>query len=178
MDIQSLEIQGCFLIKPKVIKDTRGTFVKTYHLGIYNQHKLFFNFTEEYFSYSYKNVFRGLHFQLPPYDHTKIVYCINGEVIDYLVDLRKKSSTFLKTQSIPLNHLESHVVYIPSGVAHGFYTLSDNAIMIYKVSTVYSQQHDAGILWSSIDIDIPDNNPILSDRDSKFPPLKDFNNPF
>jgi dTDP-4-dehydrorhamnose 3,5-epimerase len=115
---------------------------------------------------------------MPPMDHVKMVYCVHGEVLDVVVDLRKGSPSFGTYELFELNDEKANIIYIPKGVAHGFYVLSQQAIMVYHVSTVYSPQHDSGILWNSLDIPWPDQNPIVSERDQRLIPFSKFISPF
>ncbi len=176
--IKNTKIHGCFELIPNVVKDERGSFVKIFHKIVFEKYGLNTNFVEDYYSISYNRVLRGLHFQLPPMDHIKMVYCIDGKVFDVVVDLRVGSPTYGDFEVFELDSEKSNIIYIPKGLAHGFYVLSEKAIMVYKVSTVYSPQHDTGILWNSVDIPWPDENPIISKRDSEFIHFKDFKSPF
>ncbi len=178
MEIADTSIHGCYEIVPKVLRDNRGTFVKTFHEKIFLANRLILNFAEEYYSTSHHGVLRGLHFQTPPFDHTKIVYCVSGEIFDVVVDLRVGSPTYGKYDTFNISSNKGNILYIPAGLAHGFYVLSLSAIVVYKVTTVYSQENDKGILWNSIGIPWPDNNPVLSRRDKEFPLFKNFDSPF
>jgi dTDP-4-dehydrorhamnose 3,5-epimerase len=177
MNIVETQIPGCFEIQPKIITDGRGSFVKTFHQELFAQHGLETHWAEEYLSVSKKGVLRGMHFQLPPHAHAKLVYCIDGEVMDVLVDLRKGSPVYGKAVTFNLSAGKNNILYIPIGVAHGFYTLSEKAIMVYKTSTVHSAESDAGILWNSFDI-WTDSNPIISERDNKHISFSNFASPF
>ena len=119
-----------------------------------------------------------MHFQIPPHDHSKLVYCVHGKVFDAVVDLRVSSSTYGKYDTTELDSETINVLYIPAGLAHGFYTISERAIMIYKVGTMYSSEYDTGILWNSLGIPWPDENPIISDRDNQFIEFDQFKSPF
>ncbi|NJN75339.1 MAG: dTDP-4-dehydrorhamnose 3,5-epimerase [Synechococcaceae cyanobacterium RL_1_2] len=178
MELNKTKITGCYELVPKIFQDDRGIFVKTFHTEIFKNYGLDCQFAEEYYSYSYKDVLRGLHFQTPPKDHTKIVYCVAGAVTDVVVDLRVGSPSYGEFAVFDLNAETANLIYIPPGLAHGFQVKSDMAIMMYKVSTVYSPQHDSGILWNSMDIPWRDKNPIISQRDSQFIKFTDFNSPF
>ncbi|MEG4330952.1 dTDP-4-dehydrorhamnose 3,5-epimerase [Microcoleus sp. AT9_A2] len=178
MEIYETKLPGCYELQPKVFKDHRGTFVKTFHEEVFKKYQLNINFAEEYYSFSHQNVFRGLHFQMPPKDHTKMVYCVQGEVIDAVVDLRVGSPTYGKCETFSLTAEKANIIYIPPGFAHGFYVLSETAIMMYKVSTVYSPEQDTGIHWNSVGVVWPIPNPIVSKRDNEFVALSDFNSPF
>ena len=171
-------IEGCFEIDIRNLRDDRGSFFKTYNIESFKQSGLETNWQEEYFSLSEKNVLRGMHFQIPPKDHVKLVTCLSGAVLDVIVDLRKNSSTFKKCASFELNEQNKKMLYIPTGCAHGFLSLYNNTLMFYKVSSVYSPEHDQGILWSSINFNWPCDNPITSERDRKQPNLQEFETPF
>lgn len=178
MDIRTTTIPECYEITPKVFQDARGKFIKTFHQHIFEDHQLDTNFSEEYYSVSCQNVLRGLHFQLPPMDHTKIVYCVLGEVIDVIVDLRVGSPTYGKYEMFELSADKANMIYIPNGLAHGFYVISQTAILIYKVSTVYDSELDAGIHWNSAGIPWPFQSPITSGRDEQLQSFSDFESPF
>lgn len=165
-------------MQPKAFDDARGRFVKVFHEQMFAEKGLETKFAEEYYSISHKNVIRGMHFQLPPMDHVKMVCCVQGEVLDAVVDLRVGSPTYGQCALFELSAAKANSVYIPKGLAHGFCALSDQAIMVYKVSTVYSPAHDAGILWNSVGIPWPITEAILSPRDQSFPTLTDFKSPF
>jgi len=129
---------GCFELSPDVYNDNRGLFVKTFQKNIFRDFGLEFDFEEEYYSCSKKGVLRGLHFQLPPHEHSKLVYCIEGNVFDAVVDLRINSMTYGEYVTVELSAKKANMLYVPPGLAHGFYVLSKRATMVYKVSTVYS----------------------------------------
>lgn len=171
-------IPGCYEIKPEIIDDDRGQFVKIFHKDFYVQNHLENNYSEEYYSISNRGVLRGLHFQIPPHEHVKLVYCVEGCVFDAVVDLRKNSTTYGKYETFELSSKKANMLYIPPGLAHGFYVLSERAIMVYKISTVYSPKHDTGILWNSANIPWPDKNPVISKRDSQFIEFDQFQSPF
>ena len=178
MEFIELDIVGCYLIKPKVFNDERGQFVKTLHHDHFEAHGIGPDFKEEYFSVSKKGVLRGMHFQLPPHEHSKLVYCISGKVEDAFIDLRKQSPTFMKSQKLILDSNSYQILYLPKGIAHGFNTLTENATMVYKTSTVHNSYSDSGILWNSCVIDWKNKKPVLSDRDRSFQHLRDFESPF
>lgn len=178
MEILETSISGCFEIRPKLLEDIRGWFLKTYHRDQFKDFGLGTQWNEEYFSSSQKDVLRGVHFQTPPDDHYKIVTCLNGSVVDVIVDLRKNSPTFRKCISLKLNGQNKKMVYIPKGCGHAFLSMEDNSILFYKVSSVYSPEKDKGVLWSSLDFDWSISNPILSPRDMQHPKINSFNSPF
>ncbi|MFM8911405.1 MAG: dTDP-4-dehydrorhamnose 3,5-epimerase [Flammeovirgaceae bacterium] len=177
-NIKKTKIAGCIEIQPISFQDNRGRFVKVFHALEFEKHYLSTRFMEEFYSSSEPGVLRGLHFQTPPHEHEKLVYCVQGEVFDVVLDLRVGSPTYGQAQHFILNAVHANMLYIPAGLAHGFCTMSEAATLVYKVTSVHAPAYDQGILWSSIPIDWPVNNPIVSDRDSKFPTLAQFASPF
>ena len=171
------KLVGCYEVQPKVIEDARGRFVKVFHAPTFAAAGLDTNFAEEYYSISHQNVIRGMHFQLPQMDHVKLVYCIEGEVLDAVVDLRVGSPTYGQFELFELSAARANSVYIPKGMAHGFCARSE-AVMVYKVGTVYSPTHDVGLLWNSMGIPWPTEQPVISERDTGFPSFSDFTSPF
>jgi dTDP-4-dehydrorhamnose 3,5-epimerase len=178
MVIEPTAIPGCFVIKPKSHDDQRGKFVKTFHRKTFQDHGLEAHFHEEYYTISINRVLRGLHFQKPPHQHNKLVYCPFGNIFDVVLDLRFGSPTYRRYYSCELSDHNAHIIYVPKGLAHGFYVKSEKAVVVYNVSTIYSPDHDDGILWNSAEIPWPDNNPIISDRDRGFITLANFVTPF
>lgn len=171
-------IPGLCEIQSRILADSRGRFVKTLHRDQFADLGLRSDFAEEYYSRSGPRVLRGLHFQVPPAEHIKLVYCIQGEVWDVVLDLRKGSPTYLQHAVFELSAEQGNMVYIPAGCAHGFCVPRGEAVLVYKVTSVYSPQHDQGILWNSADIPWPLTNPLVSERDSLFPALAEFDSPF
>jgi len=178
MKVLECKIPGCFEIIPNIHRDNRGSFVKTFHAPTFRKLGLCSDFVEEYYSVSHQGVIRGMHFQLPPHDHVKVVYCTSGTVMDVVVDLRKGSPTFGKFAEFELSAEKGNMVYIPKGLAHGFCVLSESATMLYKVSTVYAPESDAGIKWDSIGLKWPFDNPVISSRDKEFISFTNFDSPF
>lgn len=176
--IKSQELlPGVWLISLVDFKDQRGQFVKTYSQKMFEGWGFNFDFREEFYSYSSANVIRGMHFQLPPFDHEKIVYCPSGKVLDVLLDLRT-GPNYGKSTSLILSGDVPTVLFIPRGIAHGFKSLQDHSLMIYKTSTEHNPSHDAGILWNSFGFDWDCTDPIISLRDSGHPGLQGFTSPF
>lgn len=179
MEFSDTNIPGALIINFDRSEDQRGSFIKTFHEEQFiKAGALSINFKENYFSFSKKNVIRGMHFQIPPYQHAKLVYCIHGKVTDVILDLRKNSPSFGKIFSTELS-LENHRgIYIPEGVAHGFIATTEEAGLMYNVTSIYNKEADQGILFNSFGFDWMTDNPILSDRDLSFPEFKHFNSPF
>lgn len=171
-------ISGCFEIEFTRLNDVRGNFTKTFNVDLFKELNITMPVDEEYFTYSIKNVFRGLHFQTPPKDIDKIVYCVNGQVNDYVVDLRVGSPTYGKYVCFELNGERSKAIFVPTGLAHGFHVLSDNALMQYKVSRVFDKDCDTGIAFKTFEFAKDIVNPILSERDKQFVTFEEFDSPF
>jgi len=176
--LRDTKLPGCFEVRPSIFDDQRGRFVKVFHQEEFMSLGLETNFKEEYYSHSQRGVIRGMHFQTPPSDHVKLVYCVQGEVQDVILDLRKGSPTYGQTDSITLSAEQGNYLYIPKGLAHGFCTTSTIATLVYKVSTVYDPQHDSGILWNSFGFAWPNLESVMSARDSSLIPLSSFDSPF
>lgn len=178
MEIQHTELQGLFLLKNKVFQDIRGAFFKSLNFDAFKKNNLDVDFRESYYSISNRNVIRGMHFQTPPFEHTKLVYVSSGEIVDAVVDIRKASPTYGRYFSLVLKAFDGQVLYIPKGFAHGFCALEDNTIVNYLQTSVYSKLHDSGILYNSFGFDWPVENPVISDRDLSFESFKHYKTPF
>ncbi len=180
MKINETELEGVFIIENFQVSDNRGVFRKTYHKEFFEKNRLCTDFKESYYSVSKKNVIRGMHFQLPPNDHEKLVYVVKGQAIDVILDLRKHSKTYGKSISIFLSENNKKSVYIPKGLAHGFRAIQDDTIMIYNVSTVYNNKSDFGIRYDSFNFNWEIENPTISQRDKDLITFEEFKdkNPF
>lgn len=181
MRILPTAIPGCFQLVPDIRSDERGSFVKTFRADLFRQHGMATAYAEEYYSLSQRNVVRGLHFQLPPHEHAKLVYCVQGAVLDAALDLRRGSPTFGQHLTFELSAQNGHMLYLPAGLAHGFCTLGEQAVMMYKVTSEYAPQHDSGVRWDTAGIAWPEEiqrAPVLSARDQGFAALADFDSPF
>lgn len=172
------KIEGVFEIDFFNIRDERGAFVKTFHTEKLKEQGLETNFKESFYSVNNKDVIRGMHFQTPPDDHAKIVYCTTGSLIDVIVDIRKSSPTYGQYITVELSGTNAKGVYLPTGTAHGFYVEEDNTCMVYLTSTVHSPKNDGGIKFDSFGYDWPTENGIHSERDLVFPSLSEFKTPF
>lgn len=178
MQLRETKISGAFEIELPFSEDDRGDFVKILHVDSFRDNGLESNFTESYYSTSKAGVIRGMHFQTPPHDHEKLVYCVEGKVLDVILDLRVDSPTFKEYVSIELSKSAHNAVYIPKGVAHGFCVQEGSATLVYMTTTVYNQGSDTGVLWNSFGFNWPIDAPLISDRDKGFSSFSDFNSPF
>lgn len=167
-------IKGVFEIEVKKYGDERGYFMETYKKEIFDEAGLIYNFIQDNQSKSKKGVLRGLHYQ-KKHPQAKLVRCIDGEVFDVCVDLRKGSPTFGRWHGVVLSAEKGNQFMIPRGFAHGFVVLSETATFCYKCDEIYHPEDEDGIMWNdpSIDIQWPySGNPILSEKDKKYNPLK------
>lgn len=171
-------IPGCFLIKPRIFNDDRGSFIKVFHSELFEKLGLRTDFREEYYSVSSKGVIRGLHFQTPPSQHVKCISCLNGSIFDAIVDLRKDSPGFGKNYTVELRSSEPAILYIPEGLAHGFMALEDNTIFLNKTTTVFDPVNDTGIHFDSCGINWPGLTRIVSEKDQNMTPLNEYDSPF
>jgi dTDP-4-dehydrorhamnose 3,5-epimerase len=177
MERADLGLPGCFELRPKVLEDARGTFIKTYHEGWFRELGLRTDWREEYFTASRRGVVRGMHFQAPPCQHAKLVTCAAGEALDVVLDLRP-GPFYGRAVSRTLSPGRPTLLYLPEGVAHGFLALADETLLHYKVTSVHAPDCDRGILWSSIPFDWPVRSPVVSPRDAAFPGFRGFATPF
>ena len=173
-------LPGIKVLKPFVFEDQRGNFVKPFHEGQLAEHGIDLKLREEFFSTSQKNVLRGMHFQVPPHAHQKLIHCMSGAVLDVVLDLRKDSPTFGQSAAIEISAANRHLVHIPVGFAHGFLSLEDNSCLVYKTDCVHQPESEGGVLWDSFGFGWPADaqDLILSERDTQFPALSDFESPY
>ncbi len=171
-------IPGLVLVESKVAVDVRGDFVKTYHEVMWRDAGLAFELKEEFYSTSRAGVIRGMHFQVPPAEHAKVVTCLSGAVMDVVVDLRVGSPTFGQSRTFELTAVNRNVLFIPAGLAHGFIARTEGSLIHYKTSSVHSPEHDRGIRWNSFGLDWGEAAPLVSARDAAFPGLAEFRSPF
>ena len=182
MNFISTSIPGLTIIEPRIFGDDRGYFFESFNLNSFRKHIGDIHFVQDNESKSSQGVLRGLHFQTPPFDQSKLVRCVSGEVLDVAVDIRKGSPTYGQHVSVLLSGENKRQFFIPRGFAHGFVVLSDTAVFAYKVDNWYAPTHDAGIAWNDFDlgIDWPVEHEMIlvSDKDRQLPILKEIESPF
>ena len=162
-------IKGVYEIIPKKYGDDRGYFMETYKETDFKKAGIFNQFVQDNQSKSKKGVLRGLHFQ-KKYPQAKLVRCIEGEVFDVCVDLRKDSATYGKWYGIVLSANKGNQLMIPKNFAHGFVVLSETATFCYKCDEIYHPEDECGIIWNDPEIGIKwpyEGTPILSQKDEK-----------
>ncbi len=180
MDIKSTPIEGLLIIEPQVFTDPRGYFYESYNKEKFVAAGINIEFVQDNQSLSQKGIVRGLHFQAPPFDQGKLVRVIQGAVLDVAVDIRKNSPTYGQNFSIELSAQNRTMFYIPPGFAHGFETLDDNTIFLYKCTDVYNKQSEGGLLWNDAELGIKwqSSDPLISEKDKILPLFKDLVSPF
>ncbi len=178
MPFRALEtpISGLLIIEPTIFSDGRGYFLETYRKNEFEELGINVDFVQDNRSKSKKGTLRGLHFQVN-HPQAKLVQVLMGKVFDVAVDIRKGSPTFGKSFGVILDDELKRQFFIPEGFAHGFLTLSDEAVFAYKCSDYYQQEDEGGILWNDPDLKIewPQKDVgrlILSDKDKKLPQLR------
>ena len=169
-------------IIPKKFVDERGYFSEIFNIREYKKLGIEDQFVQDNRSFSKKTgTVRGLHFQSPPYEQSKLISCTRGSIFDVAVDLRKNSPTFGKWTAHELTYDNGCQLFVPFGFAHGFMTLEDNTEVIYKCSNYYNPESEQIIKWNDPDIDIkwPLNiKTIISNRDNNAPFLSQIESPF
>ncbi len=166
MIIQPTFLNGVFEIENLSFQDHRGKFIKTYQANKFEESGLEFSIKENFYSVSKRGVLRGMHFQLPPHDHAKLVYVTQGEILDVAVDIRKGSSSFGSYYATYLSSDNARSMYMAKGFAHGFLTISELAVVVYSTNTLHVPESDAGIRWDSFGFDWGIEFPLISERDS------------
>ena len=180
MLIEKNHIEGLLVIKPDVFEDERGYFFESYNEERFRQLGFEVRFLQDNESKSGKDVLRGLHFQVPPYEQGKLVRVIKGAVQDVAVDLRKSSPTYGQWISIELSEKNKWMYWIPAGFAHGFLTLEENTVLFYKCTQVYNKESERGIFWNDTDLRIKWGiyKPLVSEKDKTAGKFRDFVSPF
>ena len=182
MEIIKTNIEGVVLIEPRIFKDDRGYFFESFSQREFEEKVCKTTFVQDNESKSSYGVLRGLHFQKPPFAQSKLVRVIKGAVLDVAVDIRKGSPTFGQYVSVELTGENHRQFFIPRGFAHGFSVLSEEVIFQYKCDNFYSPQSEGAIAWNDPDLNIdwriPAEKVVLSEKDSKHPRLKDWQNVF
>ncbi len=170
MNAYKNNISDILVFQPEVYEDNRGAFAEIYNLQEFENKGVIDRFVQDNYSFSYKNVLRGLHYQIK-HAQGKLIRVISGEVFDVAVDLRRNSSTFGEWVGTYLSSKEMRLLWIPIGFAHGYYTLSDYAEIMYKVTDYYSPEFERTLIWNDSDININwplslSQPPLLSAKDS------------
>lgn len=182
MEVIKTAIEGVVIIEPRVFNDARGYFFESFSQREFEEKVRPINFVQDNESMSSYGVMRGLHFQRPPFTQSKLVRCVKGRVLDVAVDIRKGSPTYGQHVAVELSEDNHRQFFVPRGFAHGFAVLSETAVFQYKCDNFYAPEADGGISIQDdslgIDWQIPMGQAILSEKDIKHLPLRDFDTPF
>lgn len=179
LSLNTLALPGLVVISPKCIGDDRGYFSETYNQRAFAELGLKTPLVQDNQSLSaQKSTLRGLHFQTAPHAQVKLIRVLNGAIYDVSVDIRHGAPTFGQHAGVILSAQNRRQLWVPEGFAHGFYTLTPDTVVLYKVSAYYAPDHDKGLAWDdpALGIDWPLDagcTPILSARDRQHPKLAD-----
>ncbi len=168
MKFSETQLAGLWIIESEPFNDERGSFVKTYCAREFAASGADVHFSNTYFASNYvRATLRGLHYQLAPYGEDKLVRCLAGQIFDVAVDLRLESKTYLDWFGIELSAENHRSLFIPRGFAHGFMTLTDNAVVHYQVSNYFEPKAERGVRWDdpAIGIKWPLEPKVISERD-------------
>jgi dTDP-4-dehydrorhamnose 3,5-epimerase len=172
-------LAGLIVLEPQVFGDDRGYFKETYREADFKELGLP-GFVQENESRSKAGVLRGLHYQLRPASLTKLVRCVRGAIFDVAVDIRKSSPTYGGWHGIELTEENHKMFLVPEGFAHGFLTLREDTVIVYKQTDYYNAQLERSVLWSdpALNIQWPMTNPLLSSKDEQAKTLAEVENNF
>jgi dTDP-4-dehydrorhamnose 3,5-epimerase len=173
-------IAGLIVIEAFKHSDARGDYIKTFRADEAAEQGIVFQAREDVYSISRRNVLRGMHFQIPPKAHQKLVSCLTGRVLVVVVDLRKWSKTYKKHVTVELSGENRRTLLVPVGLAHGFLSLTDDSLVVYQTDLEYAPDNDAAIRWDSFGFEWPvaAADLIISDRDKVHPSLSEYDSPF
>jgi dTDP-4-dehydrorhamnose 3,5-epimerase len=174
MNFVPTNLDGCFVLEPKIIEDERGYFMESFNENTFQKALgIDIHFVQDNQSFSSKGVLRGLHYQVGDYAQSKLVRALTGEILDVAVDVRPNSSTFGNYFSVVLSAENQKQLFIPAGFAHGFLVLSDAATLFYKCDQFYNKQSEGGIIFNdptlNIDWGEEETNWIISEKDRNLP---------
>lgn len=177
MQFEKTSLEGVWLIKPKIYEDHRGHFLESFREEIFREQNVPYIFVQDNISTSTKDTIRGLHYQIPPYSQTKLVMAMKGDILDVAVDLRTDSPTFGQHYSANLNDRNRYMMLVPTGFAHGFSVLSEQATVAYKCDQYYHKESERGVRWNdpALQIEWETESPIISKKDKSLPLLRDVN---
>ena len=172
MIFRETALNGAFVIEPERKEDERGFFARTWCAEEFALHGLNARLVQCSLSYNKKKgTLRGMHYQVKPFEETKLVRCTRGAIFDVIIDLRPGSATYTKYVAVSLSESNRHMLYIPEGMAHGFQTMEDNTEVFYQMSQVFHPESARGVRWddSSFAIQWPPAERIISQRDQQYP---------
>jgi len=176
MIFRETALKGAFVIEPELKEDERGFFARAWCQRELAAHGLNPNVVQANLSYNrHRHTLRGMHYQKPPNEETKLVRCIRGAIYDVIVDLRAGSPTYRQWVGVTLSAENRHMIYVPEGFAHGFQTLEDATELFYLMTKFYAPGAEAGARWDdpAFGIRWPEaGTRIIADRDQNWPLLE------
>lgn len=178
MEVKTTKIKDCFILEPKVFKDSRGYFMESFNSKTFNTITgLPVDFVQDNESESTYGVIRGLHAQQGEYVQAKLVRVLKGEVLDVVVDIRPDSETYLQHITVKLSAENKQQLFVPRGCLHGFSVLSENATFFYKCDNYYNKESEVGVRYDDPDFDIDwqvsSEQALVSEKDLELPFYKD-----
>lgn len=176
MDLLKTKLEGVCILIPKVFGDHRGFFMESWSRRTMEEAGLYYDFVQDNHSLStVKGTLRGIHFQKGDKAQAKLVRCVRGAVLDVAVDLRHDRPTYKQWVGVELSEENKKQLLIPRGFGHGFVTLTDHVEFLYKADNYYAPEADGGVRWNDPDIGVDwgISEPILSEKDTKNPFLKE-----
>ena len=168
------KLSGAYILKPERREDERGYFARTFCKTEFVEHGLNPAVVQCSISYNqHKGTFRGMHFQVPPYQEEKLVTCVQGAILDYIVDLRPDSPTFKEYIKVELSAENGFALYVPKSFAHGFLTLRDKTVVSYQMTEYHNAESAYGFRWDdpAFDISLPFEVTTQAERDRNYPDL-------
>jgi len=175
MKLNETKLKGAYVIEIEKLQDERGFFARTWDKELFKSNGLNSDLVLCNISFNKKKgTIRGLHYQTPPYEETKLVRCTHGKVFEVMVDMRKNSETFLQWDSIELDSRDYKMLFVPEGFALGLQTLEDNTEVFYQMSQLYKPEYFKGIIWNdkTLKISWPLKPSVISEKDSNLKPLQ------
>lgn len=172
MKFQETELEGAYIIELEKMKDDRGFFARIFCQKELQDHSLAPNVAQANVSFNtHAGTLRGMHYQMSPYEETKLVRCTRGALYDVIVDLRPDSSTYKRWIGVELTATNYKMLYVPANFGHGFITLEDDTEATYFVSEFYTPGSERGLRWNDPQFDIkwPHSVDVISEKDADWP---------
>jgi dTDP-4-dehydrorhamnose 3,5-epimerase len=172
MDFTELALEGAYVVTSERHRDERGSLSRIWDASEFARHGLTPGLAQSSVSRNpRRGTLRGLHYQVAPHEEAKLVLCLRGSIWDVIVDMRRESATFRQWHGHELNSESLQAVYVPEGFAHGFLTLTEDTLVLYQISEVYSPNSARGVRWDdpAFNIHWPDDPALISERDRSYP---------
>ena len=176
---KALALPGAYELYPVRNTDQRGSVTKIFDRKEFAALGIDCRYNETLISHNKcQGVIRGFHFQYPPYAQSKLIYCLHGACMAYLLDLRSGAPTYGQVEPIHLSQEQRNVLIVPVGVANAYFIEQDDTTILYQLTAEYSPEYDGGVRWDSVGLTLDWHEPIVSDKDSRLPKWADFVTPF